>query len=103
MAYSIIDYHQSKPTHPIRCVHLNGDMFVLRYLLDIPHPLQVTANGFLVHTIFEGKLTQRLLALNIVDYYLRLIAANTAIKTAATVLAFISLGAASQAIVDHIL
>ena len=66
------------------------------------HTLQVAANGFLVDTILEGKLTQRLLALYIVGYYLGFIAANTAVKTAATVLAFIPLSAASQAIVDHI-
>jgi hypothetical protein len=43
-----------------------------------------------------------LLAFDIVGDYLRFISANTAIKTAATVLAFISLNTASQAIVDHI-
>ena len=48
------------------------------------HRLQIAADGFLIHTILEGKLTQRLLTLHIVCYYLVFIAANTAVKTAPT-------------------
>ena len=66
------------------------------------HALQVTADRLLVDAILEGKLTQRLLALYIVGYYLGFIAANAAIKSAAAVLAFIPLSSASQAIVNHI-
>ena len=66
------------------------------------HCLQISADSFLVHAIFEGQLTQCLLALYIVRYYLSFIAANTAVETAATVLTFIPLGPASQAIVNHI-
>ena len=50
------------------------------------HRFQITADGFLVYTILEGKLTQCLLALHIVCYYLVFIAAKTAVKTASTVL-----------------
>jgi hypothetical protein len=77
-------------------------MLILGYLLDIPHPLQITAYGFLVYTILDGKLFQCLLALYIVIYNLGFIAANTTVKTAATVLAFIPLSTASQAVVDYI-
>ena len=77
-------------------------MLVLGDLLDMMHTLQITPDGFLVHAILEGKLTQRLLALYIVGYYLGFIAANTTVKPAATVLAFIPLRPASQTIVDHI-
>ncbi|MBR1487361.1 MAG: hypothetical protein IJ603_00520, partial [Bacteroidales bacterium] len=75
----------------------------LGYLLNMAHAFQIPANGLLVHTILEGKLTQRLLALYIVGYYLGFIAANTAYKLPPAVLAFIQMLAASQAIPDHIL
>ena len=98
----ITDGHQTEPTSPIGRIHLYADMLVLGYLLNMVHTFQIPADGLLIHTILEGKLTQRLLALYIVGYYLGFIAANTAIKTAATVLAFIPLSSPSQAIVDHI-
>ena len=63
-------YHQTEPLTPIGRVHLNGHLFILGYLLDMMHALQVATDGFLVDTILEGKLTQRLLALYIVGYYL---------------------------------
>ena len=71
---------------PIGRVHLDGHLLVFGYLLDMPHPLKITADGFLVDAILVSKLTQRLLALNIVRYYLGFIAANTAVKTASAVL-----------------
>ena len=67
------------------------------------HTLQITPDGFLVHAILEGKLTQRLLALYIVGYYLGFIAADAAYKLPPAVLTFIQMFAASQAIPDHIL
>ena len=70
--------------------------------MDIPHSFQIAPYGFLVYTIFDGKLLQCLLTLYIVRDNLWFISTNTAIKTAATILTFIPLSAASQAISDHI-
>lgn len=98
----IADDHQSEPTPPIGRIHLDAHLLVFGYLQDMMHALQIAADGLLVDTILEGKLTQCLLALHIVCYYLGFIPANAAVKTATTVLTFIPLRSTSQAIVDHI-
>lgn len=67
------------------------------------HRLQITADRFLVHTILDGKLIQCLLAINIVRYYLVLIATNAAYKLSSAVFAFIQMFMASEAVPDHIL
>ena len=58
-----------------------------------------SATGYFV---FVGKLSECLLALDVIRNYLRPIPAQTTVETASTVLAFISLDTASQAVVDHI-
>ncbi len=39
---------------------------ILGYLIDMPHPFQITPYGLLIYTILDGKLFQRLLAFYIV-------------------------------------
>ena len=96
------DDHQSEGPAPVGGVHLNGHILVLRYLMDMTHALQIPADGLLVDSVLDGKLLQRLLALYIVGNNTDFIPADTTVKTASAVLAFVPLCAASQAIPDHI-
>lgn len=64
--------------------------------------LQIPAYGSFADAILGRKLFQCLFALYIVADNLSFIAPHTTIKTTAAVLTFISLGAASQTIPDHI-
>ena len=89
----IADYHQSEMPTPVGRVHLNRDLLVLRYFLDVPHTLQVTANRPLTHAIPQGELSKRLLALDVVCYNLGVVTANTSFKTATADFALITLSA----------
>lgn len=66
------------------------------------HRFKIPSDSLLIYAILESNLAQGLLALHIDRFYLVLISANATVKTASTVLAFIPLSAASQAIPDHI-
>ena len=70
--------------------------------MDMTHALQIPADGLLVDSVLDGKLLQCLLALYIVGYNPDFIPADTTVKTASAVLAFVPLCAASQTIPDHI-
>ena len=101
-AQGVPDDHQSEESAPVGGVHLNGHILVLRYLVDMKHALQIPADGLLVDSVLDGKLLQCLLALHIVGYDPDFIPADTTVKTASAVLAFVPLRAASQTIPDHI-
>ena len=50
-------HHQSEATAPVGRIHLDCYLLVFGYLLDMVHCLQISADSFLVHAIFEGQLT----------------------------------------------
>ena len=87
----VLNDHQSEAPAPVGRGHLDDDMLVSGYLLDIPHTLQVAGDCPHGYAAFQGKLCTGLLPLNIVRDYFCLIAASSAIKTASTVFAFIPL------------
>ena len=58
--------HKTKVPAPISCIHLYGDFLIRGYLIDIPHPLQITPYGLLIYTVLDSKLFQCLLAFYIV-------------------------------------
>ena len=98
----ITDHHQPEVPTPVGGIHLNGHIFILCYLMNITHALQIPADSLLVDTVLDSKLRQCLLALHIIGYHLCFVTADTAVKTASAVITFIPLRAASQAIPDHI-
>lgn len=89
-------------TSPIGRVHLYCHMLVLGYLLDIPHTSKVPRNRLARDLILLGKLFHCLLAFDIIGDNLGFVTTLSTVKAASTVLTFVPLDAASQAIVDHI-
>ena len=94
--------HKTKIPAPICCIHLYGYILVLCNLTDIPHAFQIPADSFFADTILGCELSQSLFAFYIVTDNLGFISPDTTIKTTATVLTFITLGAPSQTVPDHI-
>lgn len=84
---SIFDNHQAKVLAPICGIHLYGHILEFCNLMDIPHSIQIPADGLFTDTILGCKLFQRLFALYIVADNLSFIAPDTAIKTTAAVIA----------------
>ena len=78
-----------------------GDL-VFRDFLDIAHPFEVSADGFARHSVFGGKLINRLLTLDIVSDDLGFVAAIAACKTATALFAFVQLDAVSLTKSDYI-
>lgn len=101
-AQRIADHHQAEATSPISRIHLDGDLLILGYLLDMTHPRKVMVDCLFVYAIFQGRLFQSLLALDMIVYYLGLVMTDTAYKPPSAILAFIQLFPTFQAIADHI-
>ena len=55
---------------PIGRVHLDDDLFVPGYLLDMAHSFYVAGYRPAGNTISDGKLSEGLLAFDIIRYYL---------------------------------
>jgi len=100
--HCIFNNHKSKAPSPICRIHLDYNVLVFRYLLDIPHPLEGSTDGAMANPILQLKLRYCLLPLYVVGDYLLFVKATTSHELPSTGLAFIQLLAASQAIPDHI-
>ena len=94
--------HQTEVSPPVGGVHLYDNLFILGYLLHIPHPLQVPGYGLAGYAVLNGKLFSSLLALDIVCDNLGFVSAFSPEELPSAILAFIQLRSASQAIPDHI-
>ena len=72
---------------PVCCVHLDDDVPVPGYLLDIAHPFKITLYRLRRDAITERKLGLGLLALYVIGDHLGFVAPDPAVEAAAAVLA----------------